>query len=98
VKNMHLPLLISKANWIKLKMFQNDYKIGYLLKDDNKCYWTTWGSCKDLESALKCVKDFIKEKGEREVYLSDIPLDKNISLEQFKTLKRLDKLQSFFLM
>lgn len=35
---MHLPLLISKASWIKLKMFQNDYKIGYLLKDDNKCY------------------------------------------------------------
>ncbi len=29
---MHLPLLISKANWIKLKMFQNDYKIGYRLK------------------------------------------------------------------
>lgn len=61
---MHLPLLISKASWIKLKMFQNDYKIGCLLKDDNKCYWTTWGSCKDLESALKCVKDFIKETGE----------------------------------
>ena len=84
---MNLPLLIAKQKDIKI--CPDDYKIGWLMKDDFQGLWMIWGSCKDLKSALNCAREIIKEKGERKVYLSSIPLEKNLTLEQILNLENI---------
>ena len=84
---MGLPILISKKE--DMKILPDDYKVGWLMKDNLSGLWIIWGSCKDLNTALKCAKDVIKEKGEREVYLSSVPLSKNLNLEQILNLENI---------
>lgn len=84
---MGLPILIAKKEGMKI--CPDDYKIGWLMKDDLSGFWMIWGSCKDLKTALKCAKDTIKEKGEREVYLSSTPLPKSLNLEQILNLENI---------
>ena len=59
------------------------------MKDNTQGLWMIWGSCKDLKTALKCAKDTINEKGEREVYFSNVPLNKHIKLEQILNLENI---------
>lgn len=84
---MKAPILIAKKEGTKV--CPNDYKIGWLIKDDAKGAWMIWGSSKDLKSALECAKDTIKEKGEREVYLSSMPLGSYLTLEQILNLENI---------
>ena len=84
---MALPVLIAKKEGMKI--CPDDYKIGWLIKDETRGLWMVWGSCKDLKSALDCARDTIKEKGEREVYLSSIPLDKHLTLNQIVNLENI---------
>ena len=72
-----------------MKICPDDYKVGWLMKDATKGYWMIWGSCKDLESALNCARETIKENGEREVYLSTIPLEKELTLLQIVNLENI---------
>ena len=45
----------------------------------------------NLDKAIKCVKDFIREKGYRDVYLSNNYLkDINLTLDQIKSFKKLN--------
>ena len=91
---MAIPLLISKKdipNTPIFKFFKEDYRIGYLYIDETKGYWSIWGSCENLDKAIKCVKDFIREKGYRDVYLSnDYLKDINLTLDQIKSFKKLN--------
>lgn len=82
---MGLPMLISKKEGQKIS--PDDYKVGWLMKDDTQGYWMVWGSCKDLKTALNCARDTIKEKGKREVYLSSVPLDKHLTVAQVLNLE-----------
>ncbi|CAI3571432.1 hypothetical protein [Clostridium neonatale] len=67
-----------------------DYKIGWLYQDDKQqSYWSVWGSAKNLKCALDCARITIKEKGAKEVYLSSVPLDKNLTLEQNLNLENI---------
>ncbi len=84
---MKLPILISKKEGQKI--CPDDYKVGWLMKDDTQGLWMIWGSCKDLKTALKCAKDTINEKGKREVYLSSVPLNKHLTLEQVLNLEKI---------
>lgn len=85
---MTLPLLVSKKEGMKI--FKEDYKIGWLMTDEKQGMWRTFASCKDLELAYRCVKEIIKDKGYRKVYISDIPLDKFLTLEQVRALRKLE--------
>lgn len=84
---MELPILIAKKEGQNI--CPDDYKVGWLMKNETQGLWLIWGSCKDLNTALKCVKDTIKEKGEREIYLSSIPLDKHLTLNQLVNLENI---------
>ena len=86
---MKLPILVARKEGQKI--CPNDYKIGWLMKDDIQGFWITWGSCKDLETALKCARDVIDKKGKREVYLSSIPLSENLTLNQIVNLEDITK-------
>ena len=83
---MPLPILISKQK--NQRICPDEYKIGWLMKDEEKGYWMIWGSCRSKEIALKCAKDEIRIKGKRDVFISDEPLEKFLSLEQIKKLKK----------
>ena len=83
---MILPILISKMKGQKI--FQDDYKIGWLMKDDEKGYWMKWGSFSSKEKALKCAKEIIEEKGKRDIFISDEPLEKFLTLAQVNNLKK----------
>lgn len=87
MKGKELPILISKKEGQTI--CPNDYKIGWLMKDNVEGYWMIWGSCKDLKTALNCARDTIKEKGEREVYLSSVPLNKQLTLGQVLILENI---------
>ncbi len=84
---MKISILISKKEGIKV--CPDDYKIGWLYQDDKEAYWSVWGSCKDFKAALKCARDTINKKGEKEVYLSSILLDKHLTLEQMLNLENI---------
>lgn len=84
---MSLPILIAKKEGIKI--CPDDYKIGWLMKDDFQGLWMTWGSCKDFKAAIDCARDIIREKGEREVYIASVPLSKNLTLEQILNLENI---------
>jgi|GEM_PF-5884746 len=85
--NMNLPILIAKKEGMKI--CPDDYKIGWLMKDDSQGLWMTWGSCKNFKTAMDCARDTIKEKGEREVYTASVPLPKNLTLEQILNLENI---------
>lgn len=66
------------------------YAIGWLCQDDKQqSYWSVWGCAKDLKRALNCARMTIEEKGYKEVYLSNVPLDKNLTLEQALNLENI---------
>lgn len=70
-----LPILLAKDK--NAKILKDDYKIGWLVQDEKSWLWIVWGSCKDLDTAIKCAKDTIEKKGDRPVYISDKPLSKD---------------------
>lgn len=70
-----LPLLIAKQK--DAKFLTDDYKLGWLFQDDTTYLWTVWGSSSNLKNALKVAKEVIAEKGDRMVYLSEIPLERS---------------------
>lgn len=86
-----VPILIAKDK--NAKIFKDDYKIGWYQKDNNSddWIWLVWGSCPNLESAIKCANDVIREKGERAIYLCDTPLSKELEVQTEKlTFKQLN--------
>lgn len=83
---MVLQILISKQK--NQRICPDDYKIGWLAIDETKGYWMIWGSCSSKENALKCARDTIKQKGERDIFISDQPLEKFLTLEQINNLKK----------
>ncbi|MEC1744139.1 hypothetical protein [Schinkia azotoformans] len=83
---MPLPLLIAKQE--NQKICPDDYKLGWLFKNDKETYWMIWGSSKNKESALKVAKEVIEKQGERDVFISDIHLSKHPTLEQVSALKQ----------
>ena len=85
---MKISILISKKE--NQVICKDDYKIGWLYQGDGQSYWSTWGSFKNLECALKGVKNVLEEKGEREVYLSDVRLNNGmLTLEQVLNLENI---------
>lgn len=87
---MALPLLISKQEGQLI--CPDDYKLGWLLQDEKEAYWSIWGSSKDKEHALSAAKDVLNKQGDRDVFISDIPLSQYLTKEQIKILKKVDKL------
>lgn len=86
---MILPILIAKER--DAKILKDDYKIGWFNRDGNEWLWTVWGSASNLENAIKCANDTIKQKGERLIYLSEIPLIKgNIVQTEKLDMKQLN--------
>lgn len=83
---MIVPLLISKKEGEKI--LPNEYKLGWLFKYEDKGYWMIWGSSKNKETALQCVKDVIKQ-GKRDVFISDLPLTEHLTIEQISALKQI---------
>jgi hypothetical protein len=84
---MAVPLLISKKKGQKI--LSNDYKLGWLFKNEDKAYWMVWGSSKDKETALQCAKDVIEKQGKRDIFISDSPLTEYLTIEQISALKQI---------
>lgn len=84
---MPFPLLIAKKK--DQTILPNDYKLGWLFKNENEAYWMIWGSSKDKETALSAAKDVLEKQGERDVFLSDTPLTQQPTKEQIAMLKRI---------
>ena len=86
---MSLPILLAKDR--NAKFLKDDYKIGWLKKEDENWLWIVWGSASSLENAIKCANDTITQKGERPIYLSETPLIKgNIVQTEKLNLKQLN--------
>ena len=87
---LKVSILISKRVRVNQVICPEDYKIGWLYQDDKlQSYWSIWGSAKDLKSALNCARKAIQEKGNKEVYLSSVALDNNLTLEQALNLENI---------
>ena len=85
---LKVSILISKRK--NQVICPEDYKIGWLYQDDKQqSYWSIWGSAKDLKNALNYARKTIQEKGNKEVYLSSVALDKNLTLEQTLNLENI---------
>jgi hypothetical protein len=74
VNNMPLPLLIAKDK--NAKFLKNDYKLGWILEDDESFYWSVWGSSKDYDTAMSAAKDLLNQKGYRKIFVSNNPIPK----------------------
>ena len=85
---MKTSILISKK--ANMKVFADDYKIGWLATDDDQGLWLVFGSSKDLKMAIECAKDTIRKMGHKDVYLSEEKLDKFLTKEQIISLKKYD--------
>lgn len=77
---MTLPLLIAKDK--NAKVLKEDYKLGWIMEDDESIYWTVWGSSKDYDTALSAVKDVLNKKGDRKVFVSDNPVPRNLIISK----------------
>jgi hypothetical protein len=86
---MALPLLIAKKK--NNVVCPNDYKVGWLFQDDKEAYWMIWGSSKNKEVALSCAKDVLNNNGDRDVFISNIPLSEHPTLEQINNLIKVPK-------
>lgn len=82
-----LPLLISKQK--DVKFLRDDYKLGWLMTDENEGYWMIWGSSKNKYYALSATKDLFEKKGQCEVFISDEPLSKQLTKEDLGKLRKL---------
>lgn len=86
---MALPILLAKDR--NAKFLKDDYKIGWLNKEEEKWLWIVWGSASSLENAVKCANDTIIQKGERPIFLSEKPLIKASIVQTEKlSLKQLN--------
>ena len=83
---MALPLLISKQT--EQIILPNDYKLGWLIKDDKEGYWIIWGSSSTKENALNVARQIINEKGEMDIYVSDNHLPKTLTKDHLGELKK----------
>ena len=81
---MALPLLIAKKE--HQLICPDDYKLGWLSRDDDGGYWMIWGSCKDKETALSAAKEVLEKQGNRDVFISEMPLLRHLTKEQVKNL------------
>lgn len=87
-----IPLLIAKDK--NAKVYKDDYQIGWYYKDSDSddWLWIVWGVCPNLDSAIKCANDVIKEKGERPIYLCDTALSRKLEIQTEKLiLKQLNR-------
>lgn len=84
---MSLPLLIAKKEGQKI--LPNDYKLGWLFKNEKEAYWMIWGSSKDKETAVSCARDVLEKQGDRDVFISDIPLTQHPTIDQIDKLKKI---------
>ena len=86
------PILISKMK--NQVICPNDYKIGWLVvprqSDKRQVRWLKWGSFSSKEKALKCAKETIENHGERDIFVSEEPLELNINLEQVAKFKKIN--------
>lgn len=86
---MVLPILIAQDR--NAKFMKDDYKIGWLQRQDSEWLWIVWGSAVNLEKAIMCANDTISKKGERPIYLSETPLIKgNIVQSEELNLKQVN--------
>ena len=86
---MALPLLIAKKK--DNVVCPDDYKVGWLFQDDKEVYWMIWGSSKNKEVALSCAKDVLDNNGDREVFISNVPLSEHPTPEQINNLIKVSK-------
>ncbi|MGI6436393.1 MAG: hypothetical protein ACOX0F_13790 [Syntrophomonadaceae bacterium] len=77
---MALPLLIAKQK--NRPILPDDYKLGWLFQDEKEGYWMIWGSCKNKETALSAAKEVLEKQGARDVFISEMPLLKQLTKEQ----------------
>ena len=76
---MNLPILIAQTrNAIILK---KRYRLGWFLNHGDDWCWYVWGSSKNLESAIKLAEKTVKEKGYRQIFVSDKPLIKTKKIQ-----------------
>lgn len=75
-----LPILIAKQK--DAKVLKDDFKIGWLIEDEIQYAWMVWGSSSNLDNALKVAREVISEKGNRPVYVSDIPIERQVTLNK----------------
>ncbi len=72
---MSLPLLIAKDK--NAKILKDDYKLGWMIEDNQSIYWAVWGSSKDYNTAISAAKDVLFQKGDRKIFVSDNPMPKS---------------------
>lgn len=63
------------------KMFEEEYRIGWFIKDsEEKWLWSVWGVFESLEKAVEGAKNTIKAKNKHfDIFVSEEPL--NVALE-----------------
>ena len=69
---MSLPLLIAKDK--NAKFLKDDYKLGWIMEDNESIYWMVWGSSKDYDTALSAARDTLNKTGYHKVFVSDDPV------------------------
>lgn len=69
---MALPLLIAKDK--NAKILKDDYKLGWIMEDEESVYWSVWGSSKNYDTAISAAKDVLNQQGNRKVFVSDNPV------------------------
>jgi hypothetical protein len=84
------PLLIAKQK--DARFLKDDYKLGWLFRDENSYLWVVWGSSRNLENALKVAKQVVTEKANGTVvYLSETTLEKGeVICEPLPELKEMN--------
>ena len=86
-----LPLLIAQQK--NARFLKEDYKLGWLFQDDTGYLWTVWGSTSNFENAIKIAKQVINEQGERIVYLSKTPIERDKAVYEPLSLEEIDMAQ-----
>jgi len=84
------PLLIAKQK--DARFLKDDYKLGWLFRDETGYLWVVWGSSNCIENALKIAKQVVSEKANStKVYLSEIPLERDKAIyEEMPKLKEIN--------
>jgi hypothetical protein len=82
-----LPLLIAQQK--NARFLKDDYKLGWLFQDNTGYLWTVWGSSNNFENAMKVAKQVINEQGDRTVYISKTPLERDKAIYEPLTLEEI---------
>ena len=77
---MKCAILIAKDK--KSHFFNDDYKVGWFIIENNEWIWTVLGSFVGLEKAIEGAKTTIANKNEKfDIYLSNEPLYNKLSIQ-----------------